>query len=205
MPNPPPLRRSDCCVRFLLLLLLLSPALPARPDAPPSEVEPPDEFHLAISLDANDQGGGATAEVRIHATREVLWRVLTSCDEALTIVPGLKVCEVLETAPDDSWQRIRQVMDYSWLVPRVNYIMQANYKKPDDIAFEKIAGDPMRMHGSWTLHSEGDYTLAHYQVDFTPGFWVPHWFIRASLKRDLPKMLRALRTHAEVAQRSHAP
>jgi hypothetical protein len=205
MLNGPPIRRSECCVRLVLLLLLVSSAMPARPDSPPTEVESPDEFGLAISLDANDQGGGATAEVRIRASREVLWRVLTSCDEALTIVPGLKVCEVLETGPGDSWQRIRQVMDYSWLVPRVNYVMQANYKKPDDISFEKISGDPMRMHGSWTLHSEGDYTLAHYQVAFTPGFWVPHWFIRASLKRDLPKMLRALRAHAEAAQRSHGP
>jgi hypothetical protein len=192
-------------MRFLLLALLLSPAMPVRADAPPNAAETPDEFHLAISLDPNDQGGEATADVRVHATREVLWQVLTSCEAALSIVPGLKVCEVLETAPDNSWQRIRQVMDYSWLVPRVNYVMQADYKKPNDISFEKIAGDPIRMHGAWTLQGEGDYTVAHYEVDFTPGFWVPHWFVRSALKRDLPKMLRALRAHAEAAQRSRAP
>jgi len=179
--------------------------MPVCGAAPPTEAEPPEEFHLAISVDPSDQGGDATAEVRIHASREVLWRVLTSCAEALAIVPGLKVCEVLESAPDEAWQRIHQVMDYSWLVPRASYVMQANYKKPDEISFEKISGDPLRMHGSWTLQSEGAYTVAHYEVDFTPGFWVPHWFLRSSLKRDLPKMLRALRAHAEAAQRNLAP
>ncbi len=197
--------RSHCRVRFVLLLLLLCSAAPARPDSPANDAESSDEFHLEIHVDPNDQGGTASAEVRIHATREVLWDVLTSCEEALSIVPGLKVCEVLESAPDRSWQRIRQVMDYSWIIPRVNYVMQANYKKPDDISFEKIAGDPMRMHGSWTLQSDGAYTVAHYRLDFMPGFWVPHWFVRSALKRDLPKMLHALRTHAEAAQSSHAP
>jgi hypothetical protein len=192
-------------MRRLALLFLVSIALPAHSDEVPLDAETPNEFHLAITLDPSDQGGAASAEVRIHATREVLWRVLISCDEALAIVPGLKACEVLETAPDQSWQRIRQIVDYSWLVPRVNYVMQANYKKPEAISFEKVAGDPMRMHGSWTLQSEGDYTMARYEVNFTPGFWVPHWFVRTSLKRDLPKMLRALRAHAEAAQSSHGP
>jgi hypothetical protein len=197
--------RSNYAVRFALLLLLFWSAMPAWSDSPANEAEAPDEFHLTIRVDPNDQGGAASADVRIHASREVLWGVLTSCEAALTIVPGLKVCEVLEDAPDHSWQRIRQVMDYSWIIPRVNYVMQANYKKPDDISFEKIAGDPMRMHGSWTLQSEGEFTVAHYQLDFMPGFWVPHWFVRSSLKRDLPKMLRALRIQAEAAQRNRAP
>ena len=204
MPNRTAKLWSNTVVRFIILLLLLSSALPARPDSPANDAETGDEFHLVLHVDPTDQGGQASAEVRIHASREVLWDVLTSCTAALIIVPGLKVCEVLESATDHSWQRIRQVMDYSWLIPRVNYVMQANYKKPDDISFEKIAGDPMRMHGSWALQSDGEYTVAHYQLDFTPGFWVPHWFVHASLKRDLPKMLRALRSHAEAAQGSRA-
>jgi hypothetical protein len=31
-----------------------------------------------------------------------------------------------------------------------------------------------------------------------PGFWVPHWLVRIALRRDLPKMLRALRSRAEA-------
>ena len=50
------------------------------------------------------------------------------------------------------------------------------------------------------MQSDGDYTIAHYAVDLAPGFWVPHWIVRAALRRDLPKMLRALRTRAEAVQ-----
>jgi hypothetical protein len=40
--------------------------------------------------------------------------------------------------------------------------------------------------------------VAHYTVSLSPGFWVPHWLVRAALKRDLPKMLRALKSRAET-------
>jgi len=56
------------------------------------------------------------------------------------------------------------------------------------------------LKGSWYLQSDGDYTIAHYAVDLAPGFWVPHWIVRAALRRDLPKMLRALRARAEWVQ-----
>jgi hypothetical protein len=51
------------------------------------------------------------------------------------------------------------------------------------------------------LQSDGDDTIAHYAVDLAPGFWVPHWIVRAALRRDLPKMLRGLRTRAELVQK----
>jgi len=162
--------------------------------------ERPDDYHLQLKLDPAEQGGEASASVRIHATRDVIWQVLTSCAQAVQIVPGLKSCDVLETAPDQSWQRIHQVMDYSWYIPRVSYEVKANYTKPSGIVFEKVAGDLMRLKGSWVLRSDGDFTVAQYDLDFVPGFWVPRWFVRSALKRDLPKMLHALRDHAEAAQ-----
>ncbi len=195
---------SDYRVRFIfipamLVFLLASIRVEAVPTA--TATTPADgDFHLRIALDQNEQGGKASAALRVHASREVLWRVLTSCTEALEIVPGLKSCVVEESAPDDSWQRIRQVMDYSWYVPRLNFEVRANYTKPSEISFQKIAGDRLRLRGSWSLQSDGDYTVAHYDLDFAPGFWVPRWFVRSALKRDLPVMLRALRAHAEAAQ-----
>jgi hypothetical protein len=60
----------------------------------------------------------------------------------LQIVPGLKLCVVQETAQDQSWQRIRQVMDYAWFTPRVSYDVLASYNKPERHRIRKIAGDP---------------------------------------------------------------
>jgi hypothetical protein len=190
---------------FLLVLLPVigfSSALAAR--GGDASGAPSGEFSLSIKMDQNDQGASASATIRIHATREVLWRILTSCAEALQIVPGLKVCTVEETGPDATWQRIHQVVDYSWYAPRVSYEVRANYVKPEHIAFEKVSGDSIRLRGSWNVDSDGEYSVAHYELEFTPGFWVPHWYMRFALQRDLPKMLRALRGHAESAQSSWA-
>jgi hypothetical protein len=50
------------------------------------------------------------------------------------------------------------------------------------------------------LQNDGEFTLAHYTVDLAPGFWVPRWVVHAALRRDLPKMLRSLRSRAEEEQ-----
>ena len=47
----------------------------------------------AVALDAGEQSGSASATVRIHARREVVWSLITSCAEALHLVPGLVACE----------------------------------------------------------------------------------------------------------------
>src|SRR6202051_5204438 len=72
------------------------------------------DLDIAVSLDAGEQSGSANASVRIHAPREVVWSLITSCDEELKLAPVLVSCEVLETAPDRSWEGFRQVRRYSW-------------------------------------------------------------------------------------------
>jgi hypothetical protein len=193
-------RRRLRFVRVLLMMLVATPCAHAQDASPKNTATPADEFALTITTDPSEASSIATASIRIHATKAALWDILTSCAEALQIVPGLMQCEVQETAPDQSWQRIRQVMEYSWFTPRMSYVVLASYNKPDGIAFEKIAGDQIRLRGSWHLQRDGDYTVAQYVLEFAPGFWAPRWFVRAALKRDLPKMLRSLRAHAEAAR-----
>jgi hypothetical protein len=158
----------------------------------------PGDIEVGVTLDAAEQTGRASATVRIHARREVVWPLITSCAEALQIVPGLVDCVVLETAPNQSWQRIRHVLDYSWFVRRVTYEILATYDQPAEVSIERVSGDLRVLKVSWMLKSDGDYTVAHYVVDLAPGFWVPRWLVQVALKRDLPKMLRALRTRAEA-------
>jgi Polyketide cyclase / dehydrase and lipid transport len=164
------------------------------------ESEQHGDIQVGVVLDAGEQSGEANATVRIHARREIVWSLITSCKEALALVPGLVGCDVLETAPDETWQRIRHVLNYSWYVPKLTYEFRATYDKPTRVSIERTSGDLKTLKVSWTLRSDGDYTVAHYVVDLAPGFWVPHWIVRVALRRDLPKMLRALRTRAESVQ-----
>jgi hypothetical protein len=184
---------------FLIAFLLFAAHAAAATDLAQESVQHGD-IDVAVALDAGEQSGSASATVRIHARREVIWSLITSCAEALRLVPGLVACEVMETAPDGSWQRIRHVLDYSWYVPKLTYEIRASYDRPSRVSIDRISGDLRILRGSWALQSDGDYTIAHYAVDLAPGFWVPRWIVRAALRRDLPKMLRALRTRAEFVQ-----
>src|SRR5882724_2814154 len=190
---------SDYPVRTTFLLLLLFTASSAGSVNLAQEASQKGDIEVTVSLDVAEQSGSANATVRIHAPREVVWSLITSCPESLRMVPGLEVCDVLETAPDQSWQRIRHVMNYSWYLPKTTYVIRAYYDRPSRVAIERISGDLRTLRGSWELKSDGSYTVAHYMVYLAPGFWVPHWMVRSALRKDLPKMLRALRARAEAA------
>ncbi len=188
-------------MRSSLIIVLLCFAARAAPAANlAQESAQHGDIEVTVSLDAAEQSGSASASVRIHARREVVWSLITSCAEAVHLVPGLIACDVIETAPDRTWQRIRHVMDYSWYAPKLTYEIRASYDRPSRVSIERISGDLRVLRGSWALQSDGEQTVAHYAVDLAPGFWVPRWIVRAALRRDLPKMLRALRTRAEFLE-----
>jgi hypothetical protein len=186
-------------VRTLFIFAILLATGAARAANTAAEVSAGNDIAISVSLDSAEQSGSASAIVRIHASRETVWSLITSCPESLRMVPGLEVCDVLETAQDQSWQKIRHVMNYSWYVPKLTYVIRATYDRPAMVSIERISGDLRTLRGSWELKSEGDYTIAHYMVDLAPGFWVPNWIVRTALRKDLPKMLRALRSRAEAA------
>jgi hypothetical protein len=190
-------------VRNLFLVAFIFAAGNVRAANLAAEASAGSDIEVSVSLDQAEQSGSASATVRIHARREAVWSLITSCPESVRMVPGLEICDVLETAPDQSWQRIRHVMNYSWYVPKLTYVIRATYNPPAKVSIERIAGDLRTLRGSWELTSDGDYTIAHYRVDLAPGFWVPHWIVRSALRKDLPKMLRALRSRAEAAPNSN--
>jgi hypothetical protein len=187
-------------VRYSILVVLILIAPAAWPESLAQEAMQTGDIEVSVVLDAAEQSGNARATVRIHARREVVWSLITSCPESVSLVPGLEICQVLETAPDHSWQRIHHVMNYSWYIPKVSYEIRASYDQPSRVSIERVAGDLRTLRGSWELRGDGDYTVAHYTVDLVPGFWVPQWLVRSALRRDLPRMLRALRTRAEAIQ-----
>jgi hypothetical protein len=189
--------------RGLVFAALLA-AGAARTASVAAEASAGNDIAISVSLDPTEQSGSASATVRIRARREIVWSLITSCAESLRMVPGLEVCDVVETAPDQSWQKIRHVMDYSWYLPRLTYLIRATYDPPSKVSIERISGDLRTLRGSWELTSDGDYTIAHYTVDLAPGFWVPKWIVRSALRKDLPRMLRALRSRAESMD-NHKP
>jgi hypothetical protein len=207
MSGVEPGRATHCLKEIVRRVIVLSFLLSAAAAAGPAgtdiakDSEQHGDIEVGAAIDSAAQSGSVSATVRIHARREVVWSLVTSCEVALKTVPGLVACEVLDTAPDRSWQLIKHVIDYSWYLPRLTYEMRATYEYSSRVSIERVAGDLRTLKGSWYLESDGDFTVAHYSLDLAPGFGVPRWLVRAALRRDLPKMLRGLRSLAESAQR----
>jgi uncharacterized membrane protein len=144
--------------------------------------------------------GNVRAAVQIRAPAERVFRTLTDCSEALRFVPHLRRCAVLDTAPDGSWQVVEQEIDYGWFMPRAYYVFRAEYEGFERIRFSNVRGDFRENRGDWTFRStpDGKATIVTYRVQVVPRFIVPRWLMRSTLKRDLPELLKGLRTHAEA-------
>jgi uncharacterized protein YndB with AHSA1/START domain len=141
------------------------------------------------------------AAVRIKATPEVIWDVLTDCEHAAAFIPGVKRCRRVQTAADGSWEIIEQESKYSWLMPSVTTVVHADYTRPHRIDFKGISGDLKDEKGTWLLekeeHSAADTMTVEYELRVEPGFWIPRVLVRHSLRTELPAALAAVRTRAE--------
>ena len=157
------------------------------------------------------------AAVKVNATPEAIWSVLTDCDHAAGFIPGVKHCHRVQTAADGSWEIIEQEAQYSWYMPTVKCVMRLDYKRPQRIDFKRISGDLKEGSGEWLLLPEGHpgpsagtagaspapvaaaggATIVEYELNVEPGFWVPRVLLRHSLRSELPAALTALRERAE--------
>lgn len=149
--------------------------------------------------------GLVQAAVRIAAPPEAIWRVLTDCQQAITYVPGLRVCHRIDGAPDGSWADIEHVVHYSWMLPTVRYVFRAEYQRPHRIDFHRVSGDLKEEQGTWLLTPSPDAgaTVVQYEVYIDPGFWIPQFLVHRSLRKDLPAALNGLRERVE-AEDGHA-
>lgn len=145
------------------------------------------------------------AAVRIHASPETVWGVLTDCDHAASFIPGVKRCRRLKSAPDGSWDIVEQEAKYSWLMPPITSVIRAEYKRPERIDFKRIGGDLKAEDGYWMLvdppASPGDAsredTTVEYELHVEPGFWIPRFLLRHSIRTELPAVLKAVRMRSE--------
>jgi ribosome-associated toxin RatA of RatAB toxin-antitoxin module len=150
--------------------------------------------------------GDVRAAVRIAAPAERIFRTLTDCRQALTFVPHLQRCQVLQSASDGSWQIVEHHVDYGWFLPSADYVFRVEYQPFERIRFSNVSGDFREHEGMWEFRPTPDRTAAivTYRVHIVPRFYVPRWMLRSTLRRDLPAMMQGLRTRCEsTAESAH--
>lgn len=150
-------------------------------------------------FDAKQSIVSVDAAIRVHASAQAIWPLLTRCDSAALLIPGLKHCKELSSAPDGSWAVVEHDIKLAALLPTVHTVYRADYHAPYRMEFHRVAGDMKYEVGLWLLQpsADGQSTTIEYRVAMQPGFFVPHGMVRRSLKKQLPAALLSLRNRAE--------
>lgn len=158
------------------------------------------EIIVQADIDPSGGSGHARAAVWIAAPREQVYVWMTDCPKALTFVPRMTGCTILETGPDEGSALIAHEVDYSWFLPRMHYVFRARNAFPAQVDFREVSGDLAINRGSWRLMAVPDagHTLLIYEVRIKPRLYVPQWLVRRSLRKDLPELLAALRRVSEA-------
>jgi uncharacterized membrane protein len=156
----------------------------------------------ATAVDPAAPRGRVHAAVRIQASPEAIWSVMTDCSQAPLYVPGLKSCRRIDGAPDGRWEDIEHEVRYSWLLPTIRYVFRAQYDRPHRIDFHSISGDLKEQTGTWYLTQTPDRTatVVEYELYLDPGFWIPQFLVARTLRKDVPAVLSGLRDRVQQAE-----
>jgi uncharacterized membrane protein len=170
----------------------------------PAETQKVDARGIVIraNLDAGQRRGTVRAAVMIEAPPDVVFQLMSRCEDAIQYVPHLRLCRVRDRAPDDSWQLVEHEIDFGWYSPRIKYVFRADLVPSRSIAFRQVSGDFKANEGIYEFEASesGERTLLRYRAYIDPPSFVPNWLARSTFKREMPQMLANLRRRCEAEQ-----
>jgi ribosome-associated toxin RatA of RatAB toxin-antitoxin module len=159
------------------------------------------DARAVVSRTSRDDGAIAVETAAlIDASVEAIWDVLTACEVAPEYVPNVVACEHVERLDDGRADVFVQTIKPMFFIPRFEYTFRLDYTPYERIEFERISGGPLdRLEGAWWFlaQPDGAVLLVHY-LEVHPGVPIPRFMLRATMRRDLTKIMEAVRDRAEA-------
>jgi ribosome-associated toxin RatA of RatAB toxin-antitoxin module len=181
---------------------VLAPAVWAEPgDTTWIDFDLLEAGEVVLRTDKLSQGGVTIdAAVLIGASAETIFEILKACEIAPDYVPNVVDCTLIDSVNDGRSELFIQTVKPAFFIPAFEHVFRLDYHPFQRIDVRRVSGPLAVMDGAWTLvpHGNGRIVLMH-SLDIRPGFPVPRLFVRATLKRDLPTVLKAVRDRAEAA------
>ena len=134
---------------------------------------------------------------------ETIFAIMLDCDRMSEISSDIRACDVLETAPDGSWDIRKQKFAVSPLLPKITSTFKTVYTRSKNgghvMEIEKISGDLKVQEGRWDIISlDPNNSRVIYQAAIKPSLPVPAKIIRKQVTIGIPEILRNLRDVAEA-------
>ena len=145
-----------------------------------------------------------TAEVRlaaeVDAPATAIWDVLKACEIAPEYVPNVQSCKKVEELDGGRAELFVQTIKPVFFLPTFQHEFRLDYTPYSRIDVNRVSGPIAHMQGTWWLLPEDNgRILLVYELALDPGMPIPRFLVRATLKRDLPKVIAAVRERAEAA------
>jgi hypothetical protein len=136
--------------------------------------------------------------LRIEADSQAIWDVLTACEVTPEYVPNVIACQQIDSIDNGQSELFLQTVKPAFFLPKFEHVFRLDYSPPERIDMHHVSGPMDVLDGSWRLLPRADdsIVLVH-TMRVKPGFPVPRFFVRNTLRRDLPGVLREVRARAE--------
>jgi hypothetical protein len=136
--------------------------------------------------------------IAIDAERQTVWDLLTACEISPEYVPHVIDCSQIDTISGGAAELFLQTVKPAFFLPKFEHVFRLDYFPLDRIEVSHISGPIDRMEGAWRLIDRpGMPMILIHSLTLKPGFPVPPFFVRNTLQRDLPMVLREIRSRAE--------
>ena len=176
---------------FLILLLSAAPAYAedVSDSDKMSRLQSGEILHEYTRMD--ESGGAIRAEVFIKSGLADIRAILQGCGKAFVFVDGMEQCEILERS--DHYALIHQVVDTGLLAPTLNYSYESKSHSQTRMSFALAEGNLRVLQGGWEFIDLADGVHVTYDMRVRPGFPIPRFLVRMSLRRMIPDMLACIR------------
>lgn len=195
-------RRQRWRATLVALALAAGSEAAAQPDLSWVDREAVANGEIIVNADRGDRP--LTVLVRIAAEVDApataIWNILRACEIAPEYVPNVVSCKKVEELDGGRADLFVQTIKPIFFLPTFEHVFRLDYTPHTRIDVHRVSGPIAYMEGSWwLLPQENGSILLVYDVAVDPGLPIPRFLVRATMKRDLPKIVEAVRERAEAS------
>lgn len=151
---------------------------------------------IVLQTGKDDDAVTVDAALRVRAPKEKIRDVLRACEVAPEYTPNIVACRRLDSPDNSQSEMFVQTVKPAFFVPRFEHVFRLDYF-PSRVEVHRVSGPIAELDGTWWFIDDGDAVLLVYSLRLRLGLPVPKFFVRSSLRRDVPAILGAVRMRAE--------
>lgn len=137
--------------------------------------------------------------VKVRAPLTRLWDVLKDCPASAEYTPNIVSCRSLEVLEDGRAEIFTQTIKIAFFLPSFDHVFRLDYNPYSHIGVRRVSGPIDMLDGNWWLvpQTDGAILLLN-ELALDIGLPVPRFIVRATMRREVPKMLLGIRDRSEA-------